>query len=76
MNVLLVGNYVTDRQQSMQLFCDMLARGLKEFGHSVRISRPEPLIGRMLPNSTGIGKWLGYVDKFTIFPRRLKRDAA
>jgi glycosyltransferase involved in cell wall biosynthesis len=76
MNVLLVGNYVIDRQQSMQLFCDMLARGLSELGHTIRIARPEPVAGRIVRRSTGVGKWLGYLDKFLVFPQRLAREAS
>jgi glycosyltransferase involved in cell wall biosynthesis len=75
MNILLVGNYVTDRQQSMRLFCEMLARGLSDLGHSIRVSRPEPVAGKLYPRATGFGKWLGYVDKFLVFPQQLLREA-
>jgi glycosyltransferase involved in cell wall biosynthesis len=30
----------------------------------------------MYPNETGIGKWLGYVDRFLIFPPQLRKLAA
>jgi glycosyltransferase involved in cell wall biosynthesis len=74
-NIQLIGNYLGDRQQSMQRFADFLARGLGERGHHVRLTRPEPVFGRLCPGANGIGKWLGYIDKFLLFPRRLRRLA-
>ena len=74
MKILLIGNYLIDRQQSMQLFCDMLADGLSSRGHEVRISRPEARAGNLMPKATGFGKWLGYIDKFLIFPPKMRRD--
>jgi glycosyltransferase involved in cell wall biosynthesis len=72
MKVLLVGNYVNDEQESMQRFANLLQTGLREAGHQVRLLRPTPFMGRIKPAAKGFGKWLGYVDKFVIFPRELK----
>ena len=72
MKVLLVGNYVNDEQESMQRFANLLQTGLRQAGHEVRLLRPTPFIGRIKPAAKGFGKWLGYVDKFVIFPRELK----
>jgi len=72
MKVLLVGNYVNDEQESMQRFANLLQTGLSRAGHEVRLLRPMPFIGRIRPAAKGVGKWLGYVDKFVIFPRQLK----
>jgi glycosyltransferase involved in cell wall biosynthesis len=72
MKVVLVGNYANDEQQSMQRFTASLERGLTEAGHEVRTLRPRSVVGRLSPSWRGIGKWLGYVDKFGIFPRDLK----
>lgn len=72
MRVLLVGNYVNDRQESMQRFANLLQTGLSQAGHEVRLLIPAPVIGRLKPAADGVGKWLGYIDKFLIFPRELK----
>ena len=32
--------------------------------HEVRLIRPEPFFGRLKPSANGLGKWLGYIDKF------------
>jgi glycosyltransferase involved in cell wall biosynthesis len=72
MRVLLVGNYANDRQESMQRFANLLHTGLSEAGHEVRLLRPTPVMGRLKPAADGVGKWLGYIDKFLIFPRELK----
>lgn len=71
MRVVLVGNYEPDAQQSMLRFGAMLMAGLKTRGHDVRLVRPDAVFGRGV--STGFGKWLGYVDKYLLFPRQLRR---
>src|SRR5687768_12507703 len=72
LTVLLVGNYSTDQQHSMQLFADLLVRELpgsdSEPRCKVEMIRPEPLFGRLKPGAAGFGKWLGYADKFALFP--------
>lgn len=75
MKVLLVGNYVNDEQESMQRFANLLRVGLTQAGHEVNLLKPTPVLGRIKPAARGIGKWLGYVDKFVIFPQRLKDEA-
>ena len=72
MNVLLLANYSNDGQESMQRFADFMAQGLTKAGHKVQLMRPAPVFGRLRPSSHGAGKWLGYVDKFTLFPPVLK----
>ena len=66
--MLLLGNYVNDGQESMQRFSTCMAQGLAEAGHEVRLLRPSPIVGRLRPSWEGVGKWLGYVDKFGWFP--------
>lgn len=67
LKVLLVSNYLADRQQSMQRFADMLAAGLTARGHQVNAIRASPYLGK----SSALGqlgtKWLGYLDKFVLF---------
>jgi len=78
LTILLVGNYLTDQQQSMQLFAELLARELPQCDATARVEivRPEPFFGRLKPSAEGLGKWLGYLDKFVLFPWRLRRKIA
>ena len=68
MKVLLVGNYLRDGQPSMQRFTTLMASGLSEAGHQVRVLRPPALVGKIGRAGEESGKWLGYIDKFAIFP--------
>ena len=63
MNVLLIGNYPPDRQESMQRFARMLVAELPAHGVTVELLRPQPFFnaGR---RARGFGKYLGYLDKF------------
>jgi len=72
-NVLLIGNYAPDRQESMQRFAAVLAKSLPEHGINANCVCPPAVFGRLRPGTRGIGKWLGYLDKFVMFPRRLRR---
>jgi glycosyltransferase involved in cell wall biosynthesis len=73
--VLLIGNYPLDRYPSMQLFNDLMLHGLAEAGIAVELVRPEPLFGNIFPSGK-IGKWLGYIDKFFLFPSQLRKKLA
>lgn len=75
MKILLVANYLHDQQESMQRFAAILASGLQEAGHEVRICRPRAYLGRLRRSERGVGKWLGYVDKFAVFPSALRAQA-
>jgi glycosyltransferase involved in cell wall biosynthesis len=75
MKIILVGNYLSDRQESMQRFATLMQQGLTEAGHEVKVIRPPVVIGRVSPGAQGIRKWLGYVDKFVIFPVLLRAAA-
>lgn len=73
MRILLVGNYPLDQQQSMSRYAELLKRELSA-RHVVCVISPKPLIG-LLPGNATMRKWLGYVDKFIIFPFSLRRQA-
>jgi glycosyltransferase involved in cell wall biosynthesis len=73
MKILLVANYENDRQESMQRFAGSMSDTLTRAGHTVRTVRPPSFVGRLRPAGHGIGKWLGYADKFAIFPPALKK---
>jgi glycosyltransferase involved in cell wall biosynthesis len=72
LKVLLLANYLHDEQESMQRFAALMSQGIVEAGHEVRIFRPSAFLGRLRPSGRGIGKWLGYGDKFGLFPYLLR----
>lgn len=76
MKVLLVGNLPDDQQRSMLLFADTLARELQARGHAVRLLQPRLILGRLARPHSFWFKWLGYIDKFLLFPWQLRREAA
>ena len=73
MKVLLIGNYENNRQESMQRFVELLRHGLTEVGCDVQRIPPAPVMGRLKPGESGLGKWLGYIDRFVLFPPHLRR---
>lgn len=75
MKILLVGNYPNDRQESMRRFTTLMQEGLTKAGHQAKVIRPAVFVGRVSPGVHGWRKWLGYVDKFVIFPARLRAAA-
>jgi ADP-heptose:LPS heptosyltransferase/glycosyltransferase involved in cell wall biosynthesis len=72
LRVILLANYEPDGQMSMQRFATVLAKGLAMAGIEVSVIRPEPAFGRLCRGARGLGKWLGYLDKFFVFPGRLQ----
>lgn len=69
MRFILLGNYPPDGQESMERFAQMLHSGLHEAGVAAEIWRPVPVVGGRIGSTVaGLGKWLGYVDKWLIFP--------
>lgn len=76
MKVLLVGNYEFDGSTSMRIWANALLRELHQLGVDVELIAPRPFFGRMKPSATGVGKWFGYIDRFLIFPRKLRTAAA
>jgi glycosyltransferase involved in cell wall biosynthesis len=73
--VLLIANYELDQQQSMARVSDLLESGLRSLGVNVLVSRPPAFFGRIWPNRGNLTKWLGYLDKFLLFPFALSRRA-
>jgi glycosyltransferase involved in cell wall biosynthesis len=76
MKVLHVTNYGPDRQESMQRFGRMLAEGLPALGIESIVIAPLPRLTKLTPDYRYAGwpKYLGYVDKFFLFPRFLRRE--
>lgn len=76
MKVLLVGNYEFDGSTSMKIWSKALLRELLELGIDAKLIAPKPILGRIKPSSSGFGKWLGYCDRFLLFPRALRAAAS
>ena len=75
MKILLIGNLAEDRQESMQRFTTLLHAGLSARGHTVTVLAPTLRLARFGPayRYGGLPKYLGYFDKFVLFPRTLRR---
>jgi glycosyltransferase involved in cell wall biosynthesis len=76
MKVLLVSNYEPDAQESMFRYAELLRQGLEQRGYQTEVVRPPALVGRMVSRKSPLFKWLGYIDKFVLFPPQLRRKAA
>jgi len=74
MKILLIGNYENSRQQSMRRFAELMREGLVAAGHDVRLLCPPVILGRIRSGSTGLAKWIGYIDRFLIFPFLLRHQ--
>ena len=77
-HLIIVGNFAPDRQESMLRFAQMLSDGFKQKGVSHSILAPVPRWSRLLGQyrHSGPTKWLGYLDKYLLFPRTLRRAIA
>ena len=57
----------------MKLFADMLHKGFSDAGIETEIWLPTVFFGRLAQiTKKGLGKWLGYLDKWILFPIILK----
>ena len=70
--VLLIGNYPPDHQQSMNRFALAMRDGLALAGVPAELIQPQPFFGRFRFAGGFVAKWLAYLDKFVLFPRRLR----
>lgn len=67
--IVLVGNYLPDKQESMKLFMLMFYNSYRFRNISVVIWHPTVFFGNFTKTtSSGIGKWLSYIDKYLLFP--------
>ncbi len=74
--VVLVANYQGDRQQSMLRFAGVLECELRHAGVNVSMLAPRVIVGGSRNADGGVGKWLGYVDKYLLFPWTLRSTVA
>ncbi len=73
LRVVLVSNYVADGQPSMHRFASLLHHELAAQGVDVETWRPPVVIGGQSAARGGLHKWLGYADKFILYPPRLRK---
>ena len=76
MKILLVGNYKFDGSMSMHIWASALERDLRELSLDVRLITPAPVFGQWKPSANSLSKWLGYIDRYVLFPRVLRAAAA
>lgn len=69
--ILLVGNYLPDRQVSMQRYGELVERALRLLEVPARLVRPEPILSRWCPARSRVFRWAGFIDKLVLFPLRL-----
>lgn len=55
----------------MLRYADMLRAEIALLGHRVEIIQPQPVFGR-LAIPPALRKWLGYIDKYLLFPWKLR----
>jgi glycosyltransferase involved in cell wall biosynthesis len=64
MRILLVGNYLPDRQESMIRYAELLRIALADSGHEVQFVVPRTALNKAHQEPVGMWKWLGYADKY------------
>ena len=69
--ILILGHYANDAQESMRRYAAMLERAFLEIGWEVEFHAPAARFGKLRPSANGLGKWLGYLDKYLLFPGSL-----
>jgi glycosyltransferase involved in cell wall biosynthesis len=57
----------------MLRFASLMERELTARGHQVTLLQPQPRFLGTRDARGGLGKWLGYLDKFVLFPSTLRR---
>jgi glycosyltransferase involved in cell wall biosynthesis len=68
MRIILIGNYPPDGQESMERYASMLNLGFQNAGIQSEIWRPTVFFGTVFKTTRGLGKWIGYIDKWILFP--------
>ncbi|AFY59953.1 glycosyltransferase family 1 protein [Synechococcus sp. PCC 6312] len=71
MKIVLISNYIPDGQESMLRFARLLYKNYQDIGHDVKLIHPPIILGRFGKPHQGLGKWLGYIDKFFLFSLKL-----
>jgi glycosyltransferase involved in cell wall biosynthesis len=75
MRIVLFTHYRKFASTSMPIFAALLQRGMAARGQEVSVWECPVVFGRLAVGGP-LGKWLGYLDQFVVFPRIVKRRAA
>lgn len=71
--IILISNYLPDKQESMRKYALNLRQGLSSQRIPVKLWNPPVFFAKgWKSTTTGIGKWLGYLDKWVLFPAILR----
>jgi len=73
--VVFVANYLPDKQESMLRLSELFRAVLEEAGLETETIRPVDRIGKLRRFFPRLEKWLGYVDKYLVFPWELRLHA-
>jgi glycosyltransferase involved in cell wall biosynthesis len=69
----IVGNYTPDEQWSMRQFSDLAQAAAESGGWRVTTLIPNDRFGRGRNTQEGLGKYLGYIDKYVLAPASFRR---
>jgi len=75
MKVLLISNYRPDAQQSMLRYAEMLKTGLSSRNYTIELITPPVVFGELPFLKGPLKKWIGYIDKYLLAPRYIRRKA-
>ncbi len=68
MKILIVGNYSLENNPSMHHYAASIEWMLRNANVEFKVIRPYPLFGRILKPNIKFAKWLGYIDRYFVFP--------
>jgi len=60
----------------MQAFCRSLQSELRCCNIDVQVVTPQPVFGRIFKTTYKFHKWIGYIDRYILFPWKLHRAAS
>ena len=66
--VIIISNYLPDKQDSMLLFSELISSSLSNKGVIVQTIRPIERAGKLRNFFPKLEKWLFYIDKYLFFP--------
>jgi len=75
MRILLIGNYVADRQQSMIRYANLVLAALVNRGIEPQLMTPPIAVNQTHLAPEGLGRFVNYVDKMALAPGLIRRHA-
>lgn len=75
MKICFVGNYDPDRQESMNRFTEWLRQAVTKKSEQAEVLHPKAVMINLVGRNSPLAKWLGYIDKFILFPAYLRIHA-